>query len=91
MVDAFNRKQFGGHPDWRLPNIRELESLVDLNAHSPAIPNDHPFVNVQDAYWSSTTSVYEPRYAWTLYSRDGIVGVGFKPHGDFYAWPVRNG
>ena len=91
MVDALNRKQFGGCSDWRLPNIRELESLVDPGAHSPALPTDHPFVNVQDAYWSSTTSVYEPRYAWTLYSRDGIVGVGFKPHEDFYAWPVRNG
>jgi hypothetical protein len=26
-----------------------------------------------------------------VYSRDGIVGVGFKPQGGFYAWPVRNG
>ena len=90
MVDAFNRKKLGGHHDWRLPNIRELESLVDLGSHSPALPTDHPFVNIQDAYWSSTTSVYETRYAWTLYSRDGIVGVGFKPGGDFFLWPVRN-
>jgi hypothetical protein len=91
MVHTLNRKQFGGCRDWRLPNIRELESLVDLGAHSPALTTGHPFVNVQDAYWSSTTSVYEPRYAWTLYSRDGIVGVGFKPGDEFFLWPVRNG
>ena len=89
MVDAFNRGKLGGHRDWRLPNVRELESLVDLDSHSPALPTGHPFVNVKDVYWSSTTSVYEPRYAWTLYSREGIVGVGFKLHGGFYAWPVR--
>jgi len=91
MVHTLNRKQFGGCRDWRLPNIRELESLVDLGAHSPALRTGHPFVNIQDAYWSSTTSVYEPRYAWTLYSRDGIVGVGFKPGDDFFLWPVRSG
>jgi len=91
QVDAFNRGKLGGCHDWRLPNIRELESLIDLGHHSPALPTGHPFVNVQDAYWSSTTSVYEPRYAWTLYCRDGIVGVGFKPHEDFYMWPVSNG
>jgi len=87
-VDALNSERFGGQRDWRMPNIREIESLVDLETHSPALSTGHPFVNVQDAYWSSTTSVYEPRYAWTLYSRDGIIGVGFKPGNDFFLWPV---
>jgi len=74
---------------WRMPNIRELESLVALDAHTPALPAGHPFVNIQEAYWSSTTSVYEPRYAWALYTRDGQIGVGFKPHEEFFLWPVQ--
>jgi hypothetical protein len=90
-VQSLNAEKPVGERDWRLPNIRELESLVDLESHSPALPAGHPFVNVRDAYWSSTTSVYEPRYAWTVYSQDGIVGVGFKPQADFYVWPVRSG
>lgn len=75
---------------WRLPNVRELESLIDLSSHSPALTPGHSFINVRDAYWSSTTSIYEPRYAWTLYCRDGAVGVGFKPRAEFHAWPVRS-
>jgi hypothetical protein len=88
-VRELNRGSGAGAPAWRLPNIRELESLVYLGAHSPALPAGHPFLHIREAYWSSTTSVYEPRYAWTLYSRDGFIGVGFKPREDFSAWPVR--
>jgi hypothetical protein len=89
-VNAINDDLVGSQPAWRMPNIRELESLVALDAHTPAIAAGHPFVNVQEAYWSSTTSVYEPRYAWTLYCRDGSVGVGYKPQAAFHLWPVRS-
>lgn len=85
-----NRQRIGGFDDWRLPNIRELESLVDLGAHDPALSPGHPFACVREGYWSSTTSVYEARYAWVLYSMDGGMGVGFKPQADFHVWPVRS-
>ncbi len=87
---ALNRKHHGGRTDWRLPNIRELESLVDLARHSPALPAEHPFQDAQDGYWSATTSAYETRYAWVLYMQDGAVGVGFKPEATFSAWAVAN-
>lgn len=87
-ASALNRQSFGERSDWRLPNIRELESLVDLAQHSPALPPGHPFRGVPEGCWSSTTSVYEPRYAWVLYLRDGAVGVGFKPEATFGAWAV---
>ena len=85
---ALNQNQHGGCTDWRLPNIRELESLVDLTRHSPALAKGHPFQEVQVGYWSATTSVYEPRYAWVLYMQDGAVGVGFKTEATFSAWAV---
>ena len=47
------------HDDWRLPNIKELESIVDDAHHNPAIDlNYFPDVSVsqpQAFYWSSTT------------------------------------
>ena len=42
---------------WRMPNVNELESLVDVAGSNPALPSTHPFTNISlgAAYWSSTT------------------------------------
>jgi hypothetical protein len=90
LVLQMNRDGKYGHNDWRVPNIVELESLTDMGRHSPALPVDHLFIDVQDFYWSSTTSAYDTNYAWVLYMIDGAVGVGHKPLSEFYLWPVRN-
>jgi hypothetical protein len=75
---------------WRLPNINELESLVDLGRHSPALPSGHPFRKVREGYWSSTTSAFEPDWAWALYLTKGAVGIGRKRGAYFSAWAVRD-
>jgi Protein of unknown function (DUF1566) len=74
--------------NWRLPNILELESLVDCSMHSPALPRDHPFSNLREDYWSSTTSMFEPDWAWALYLSKGAVGVGQKKARCFSVWAV---
>jgi len=76
---------------WRLPNINELESLVDCARARPALPEDAPFTDLRDVYWSSTTSLYEPDWAWALYLEKGAVGVGQKNLPEFYVWPVSDG
>lgn len=73
---------------WRLPNINELESLVDCETYGPALPVGHPFENVQESYWSSTTSAFEPDWAWALYLEKGAVGIGQKRGRHFFAWAV---
>ncbi|MBV1787358.1 DUF1566 domain-containing protein [Marinobacterium sp. D7] len=45
-----------GHSDWRLPNIKELQSIVDYTHHDPAL--DLSVFRQQDHrgwFWSSTT------------------------------------
>lgn len=85
-VAALNRAA----PHWRLPNINELESLVDCSAYGPALSEGHPFSDVRDVYWSSTTSLYEPDWAWALYLDKGAVGVGQKRQARFCVWAVSD-
>jgi hypothetical protein len=57
--DAMERlKTFrlNGHPDWRLPTVGELASLVDRNRQAPALIEPNPFKNIIThlPYWSKT-------------------------------------
>ena len=90
-LEAIGRLNRQGPGGWRLPNINELESLVDADRYDPALPGDAPFSACRDAYWSSTTSLYEPDWAWVLYLDKGAVGVGQKAGRHFRVWPVRDG
>ncbi len=54
--------------DWRLPNVRELSSLIDFGNYSLALPTVHPFTNVQPSsyYWTSTTYAADTNRAWAI-------------------------
>jgi hypothetical protein len=50
--------ELGGHDDWRLPNVRELQSILDYGRSSPAI--DPIFGALPSFYWSSTSIDVDP-------------------------------
>ena len=70
-------RRLGG--GWRLPTIYELEGLTDASRAWPALSPGHPFGEGLDGAWSSTSSGYDPAWAWVLYFGKGAVGVGHKP------------
>ena len=76
---------------WRLPNLRELQSLIDYGRVAPALPVGHPFSLVQlSNYWSSTSFADVPGGALGVDVKTGTVNPDSKT-GTSFVWPVRGG
>ncbi len=93
-LDTCNSYSVGDLDDWRMPNIRELESLLDYEQVSPMLPLGHPFTNIQlgDPYWSSTTNAYFDTYhdAFAVDMNSGLLRAWPKLSGG-YVLCVRGG
>jgi hypothetical protein len=77
---------------WRLPNVKELQSLIDFSQFDPALPAGYPFLGApSDNYWSSTSHAMAPGFAWYVSVTDGAVSNAGKSNPMLHVWPVRGG
>ena len=100
-VACLNTSSYLGYSDWRLPNLNELESLIDAGRSSPALPIGNPF-NSYCYYWSSTSNSRYSSIAWLVNIYAGMMIYADKSNSSsnsyycntstsFYVWPVRSG
>jgi hypothetical protein len=78
---------------WRVPNKKELLSIMDRSREAPALPIEHPFIDIDSRiYWTSTTYPNDPSSpaAWVAYPLGlGALSTFLKNHGQPTVWPVR--
>jgi len=76
--------------EWRLPNVRELQSLIDYGQNKPALPAGHPFLNVQwVSYWTSTSA--STFLSWGVSLDKGVTAPYYKGGTNGFVWCVRDG
>ncbi len=81
----------GGKSDWRVPNIKELQSLNDVSRVKPSINKTYfPTIVSSAFYWSSTSQYKTPTVAWDFNTDYGVVTYNDKTLNE-YVILVRGG
>jgi len=82
-----------GFSDWRLPNLRELESLAEFNRDFERAPSVNRLFGLvpPGTYWSSTTDIQDTPWAWfVVYDFGGsVVSTAAKSGGKMNVLAVR--
>jgi hypothetical protein len=94
----------GGHNDWRIPNVKELQSIIDYGLLNPAVDpafNNGPGIGAcsvaecsltaTGSYWSSTTGAAFTPSAWIVDFSVGFVTGGLKNDELHFVRAVRGG
>jgi hypothetical protein len=94
LVSSYNSLSYAGYNDWRMPNAREIQTLLDYGQQSPALPIGHPFEQVggptDAAFWTSTTSPYNTADAFVCtVNKDHQLLARSKTGYAYRLWMVR--
>ena len=80
-IDYCEALILNGKDDWRLPNKKELLSIVDYSTYSPAISSIFA-KTTSYYYWSSTTYASDTSGAWSVYFYGGGTVYSHKSDSD---------
>jgi hypothetical protein len=92
FIKALNDAHFGSFSDWRMPTVKELQSIMNYGRHDPEVDTTF-FPNMMSVYWSSNSYAGVPHNNWPeawAISRFGSTGKGYKSE-ILYVRAVRGG
>lgn len=95
-VKFLNNESYLGYNDWRLPNVVELQSLLNAQQENESWLSNQGFSNIGnslsilDNYWSSTSYLaISVGNAWGINLLTGDTPSLNKTSRDSFVWPVR--
>ena len=82
---ACSELELADYADWRLPSVKELESIVLYNTNMPTINRTYFPNTLSRYYWTSTTVVGNSNNKWIVNFYDGDI----KPEETHKELPIR--
>jgi len=83
-IESCKNLELGGYKDWRLPNVNEINSIMDDTKSSPAISSI--FQNSATYYWTSTSVHSNSNYA--VVANFGVAQI-YSPSKPYNSYDVR--
>lgn len=78
FVQAVNAAQLCGASDWRLPSLKELESIINYGQSNPSIDPTY-FPNTPALpFWTSNTLAQESNKTWIVSFADAYIGYYYR-------------
>ena len=92
FIKAMNTVNYGGFSDWRMPTVKELQTIVDYDRYDPSINMTYFPNTVSSLYWSSTSAASNAGLAWYVFFKNGYVDNYPKSMSNYYfVRAVRSG
>ena len=80
FISLLNATNYGGFTDWRIPTVKELESILDLSIAEPGPTIDITlFPNCKaGSYWTSDTDIDNAAMAWAIDFSNSLDNITAK-------------
>ena len=79
-LDFCSELRLAGYDDWRLPTVKELETIVGTSPRNMDIKKGFKNVGGSGYYWSSSTDESNQAFAWMMNFKRGYEYINYKTY-----------
>jgi len=89
-IDFCENSDLGGYNDWRLPNVNELKTIVNINKYNLAIFDKFKNTSKEyKEYWTSTSDMTETNKFFYITFLNGLIDTKSKIGTEYDSISVR--